>query len=144
MFKFGDSKLFLGNKYEIIYSSNNYDGIVYLAADTLPVEANGEKFSCKINEDQDWNIMQMSSLKCSHLRNFGKTIFHTLQFKYKNNSIWDIRDGKPLELFAPELLNKIKTNLEAKKFVFNTHTQRRMLSKVQHPWVIRPRIRAAN
>ena len=47
--------------------------------------------------------------------------FHTLRLKYKNNSIWDIRDGKPLE------------------FVFNTHTQRRMLSKVQRLWVIRPR-----
>jgi hypothetical protein len=38
-----DSKLFLGNKFEIVHSSNNYDGIVYLAADTLPVEVNGEK-----------------------------------------------------------------------------------------------------
>ena len=30
-----DSKLFLGNKFEIVHSSNNYDGIVYLAADTI-------------------------------------------------------------------------------------------------------------
>ena len=37
--------------------------------------------------------------------NDGELVFNTLRLKYRNNSLWDIRDAKPLEIYAPELLN---------------------------------------
>ena len=61
----------------------------------------------------------------------GVPLCPAFRTNYRNNSIWDIREGQDLNMMAPDLWNLEHTNHAERTFVTNKQTYRRKMCRIK-------------